>query len=666
MNNSGKPQQSVSDREVDEQQKSKDDSSPESSGSGEGSSTAISGDSLAMSNGNDIGIADRLTDLLVGDGDRDSDLLMQRNTQQEGTVMQWLLALDMQVMGACRADERLKPLLKLNASSGAEDRLLSHLSQHFEPSEVGLLARCLCIPLASVRVGKIKKQGTLLTPTSTRGNLVISLLPTSDLRISFLADDGCTDTLSILRNISDCSSVKIEGIPTDSSGRSFAVRIPNKDPFYFWCSEKSRLLGNELLEKMKNLLKRKPSLAELTGISDSRLERFVHHLRINFLRSNSASEAGQSSQSQNLLSKTSRSRSCNFQVVLSPRPSSFKLRRRTDGGRSETSEKHAASCPSTSNNGKRKLLDSSSGTCLFPSLPMPSSTAAPQISPPYYCWCPPVVSVTTLQTEPFTLPPLSSLFPSLPMPLSTSVPQISPPYYCWCPPVSVTTLQTEPFTLPPLSSLLPMPSPNLSEMPILPLSMSASSQVFTPLMCDPIVHLPVIDICSSGQAYLVNSGPAINVSIPPHHNQFVQETTESEKSARDTLRVLISGSGQMFTPLMCNPIVHLPVIDICSSGQAYLVNSGPAISVSIPPLRNSFVQETMESERSVRDTLQVLISRSGQFPSVVAKSDGGDTNVITGMGLVSARRCIDQGDLVETGGVGLGKDDPSEESSSRE
>ncbi|KAL8257498.1 hypothetical protein R6Q59_029539 [Mikania micrantha] len=244
-----KQQQSVSDREVDEkQQQSNDDSSPEST-TGEEESTANSVDSLAMRDVNDTGLAARLTDFVVGDGDVDSDLLMQRNTQQ-GTGMQWLLDLDMQVMGACRADERLKPLLKVNASSVVEDRLLSHLSQHFEPLEVGMLARCLCNPLASIRVGKIKKQGTLLTPTSIRGNLVISLLPTSDLHISFLADDGCTETLSILRKMSDCSSVMIEGIPTDSSGRSFAVRIPNKDPFYFWCSEKSRILGNGLLEKV--------------------------------------------------------------------------------------------------------------------------------------------------------------------------------------------------------------------------------------------------------------------------------------------------------------------------------------------------------------------------------------------------------------------------------
>ncbi|XP_028123097.1 uncharacterized protein LOC114320170 isoform X2 [Camellia sinensis] len=42
------------------------------------------------------------------------------------------------------------------------------IEQHFEPSEVGMLARCLCIPFVSIRVGKINKQGTLLCPTGTK------------------------------------------------------------------------------------------------------------------------------------------------------------------------------------------------------------------------------------------------------------------------------------------------------------------------------------------------------------------------------------------------------------------------------------------------------------------------------------------------------------------
>lgn len=73
------------------------------------------------------GLAERLTEILVEDGD--GDLLLQRS-DREGSVLQWLQALDMQVMGACRADERLKPLLKMNVSTGAaEDCLLAYLSQ---------------------------------------------------------------------------------------------------------------------------------------------------------------------------------------------------------------------------------------------------------------------------------------------------------------------------------------------------------------------------------------------------------------------------------------------------------------------------------------------------------------------------------------------------------
>ncbi|KAH6827189.1 flocculation protein [Perilla frutescens var. hirtella] len=117
-------------------------------------------------------ISRRLTDIFMEDGNE--DLLLQSSDIGDG-FLQWLQALDMQVMGACRADERLKPLLKLNISSGeAEDRLLAQLcEQHFEPSEVGLLARCLCAPLVSIRVGKINKKGTLLSPTSIRSLLLL-------------------------------------------------------------------------------------------------------------------------------------------------------------------------------------------------------------------------------------------------------------------------------------------------------------------------------------------------------------------------------------------------------------------------------------------------------------------------------------------------------------
>ncbi|XP_056169633.1 uncharacterized protein LOC115664191 isoform X1 [Syzygium oleosum] len=147
-------------------------------------SSVESGPSSRVSRGaaEEIGMAERLTDVFIGGGD--GDLLMQRS-DREDRVLQWLQVLDMQVVGACRADERFKPLLKSSeSSSAAADRLLAHLSQHFEPAEVGILAICFCMPLVSIRVGKIDKQGTLLCPTSTRRSCCQSSLQAASLKYS--------------------------------------------------------------------------------------------------------------------------------------------------------------------------------------------------------------------------------------------------------------------------------------------------------------------------------------------------------------------------------------------------------------------------------------------------------------------------------------------------
>ena len=76
-----------------------------------------------LRSGEENGLIERLNDVLVEEGD--DDLLFR-----EENVLQWLQALDMQVMGACRADERLKPMLKRNGSGGvADDCLLAQLNQ---------------------------------------------------------------------------------------------------------------------------------------------------------------------------------------------------------------------------------------------------------------------------------------------------------------------------------------------------------------------------------------------------------------------------------------------------------------------------------------------------------------------------------------------------------
>ncbi|THG23653.1 hypothetical protein TEA_013742 [Camellia sinensis var. sinensis] len=99
-------------------------------------------------------------------------------------------------------------------------------------------------------------------------------------------------------------------------------------------------------------------------------------------------------------------------------------------------------------------------------------------------------------TESLSLPPLSSLLPATRS--SSVLTPMSPLNVSDLPPMDFPTLLPEPLVR-------------------LPLSRSSSPQIltFTPLMCDPIVHIPVIDVCSSGQGYL---------------------------GARETLRLLISSS----------------------------------------------------------------------------------------------------------------------------
>ncbi|GMH26959.1 hypothetical protein Nepgr_028802 [Nepenthes gracilis] len=547
--------------------------------------------------GNRIGLADRLTEILLENGD--GDLLLQRS-DREGNFLQWLQALDLQVMGACRADERLKPLLKMkNASGGAaEDRLLAHLSQHFEAAEVGLLARCLCVPLVSIRVGKVIKQGTLLCPTSSRGNLNLTMLPSSDLHLSFVGDDDPTERLATFGSVSECSAVIVEEIPQDKSGRCFLINIPQGEIFYFWCSEKSKILGHELLSKMKDLLKRKPTLAEFTGISESHLECFATHLRAYFIGSNASNtpastaaslippldlrsdthQLGASAASFFTSAKPLRSRHSGGQA-LSPRSSSFK----------EGLPRTISSLRNASREKLRRRADAHISTG-------DSLTAAASFRTPDAALNPSDMGKNTDAVGSCSASPLSFLASleksAMPLILSTSqhphIGSLFSPYYCWCPPCTFPLTKPNPrlpfslsesLSLPPLSSLLPASrsasysseaSPfNPADTPLdfppllpdpllqLPFSKQASQQVatFTPLMCDPIVHIPVIDVCSSGQGYLVSAGPAIATSISPLLPKLVspliaQGDTMVDNGARETLRLLIGSSSQSTTPLI--------------------------------------------------------------------------------------------------------------------
>ncbi|KAI6676249.1 hypothetical protein NL676_037045 [Syzygium grande] len=550
--------------------------------------------------GEEIGMAERLTDVVVGGGD--GDLLMQRS-DREDRVLQWLQALDMQVVGACRADERLKPLLKSSgSSSAAEDRLLAHLSQHFEPAEVGILARCFCMPLVSIRVGKIDKQGTLLCPTSTRGNLNLSLLPTSDLRLSFVGDNGQTERLVTLSSSIESSSIVIEEIFEDTSGRSFVLKMLDGNAFYFWCSEKSKLLGIELLRKMRELLNQRPTVAELTGIDRSRLECFAIHLRA-YLMGSAVSKSQASSSGMPILSdgiandvpnasentqsftssKSLRPRYASSQVVkanschqvLSPRASSFKeglaknlTTRSTREKLRKLGENHFAAVDNLSaalpivadtfNSSSCNIIQTqdslennsltpsdvleSLGKLTFPPCLSTSSQVPSLCQPifsPYYCLCPPGPS--TLEHP--VLPPESASASD-----GYSVPSLS----ALLPPVPSSLLMaTQPLNL---GDLPPLDFPTILPDPLACLPKPSSQQIptFTPLMCDPIVHIPVIDVCSAGQGYLVSAGPTVTTAIGPLNPKLVsplipESSSVVEEGARETLRLLISGSSATIT-----------------------------------------------------------------------------------------------------------------------
>lgn len=366
---------------------------------------------------------------------------------------------------------------------------------------------------------------------------------------------------------------------------------------------------------------RKPSIAELTGISESRLDCFATHLRAYLFGSTVDGTATGSSRSDMHLdstneqsdlaqdayfspSKSVRSQQSGNQAVkpnslfqdsLSPRSSSFKgvLPRNLNSLRNAAREKFrrlgdshftvidslttgssaADACPEQyfDNDKLQGAVRSCSfsPSCVLDSLGTLSAprtfnpvSQIPQVGTsllPCYCWCPPGTVPLQSSEEPAQLSSSTLTFPLLP-PLSSLLPVTMP---------STLSAKTPPFNMVDCS-LIDFPS--LVPDSLVHLSMSTSQQIptFTPLMCDSIVHIPVMNVCSSGQGYLVSTGPTISTTIPPLHPQLLNPLiprTDSvvEKGARETLRLLISGSGQTNPPPLLDV---LPAVLTNAAGES--------------------------------------------------------------------------------------------------
>ncbi|GJN24219.1 hypothetical protein PR202_gb11950 [Eleusine coracana subsp. coracana] len=88
-----------------------------------------------------------------------------------------------------------------------------------------------------------------------RGKLNLGLLPSSSMHLTFSGDDGYSEQLALLNNSCDFSEAVIEEIPADTSGRSFEIKISQSKVYYYWCAEKSKEHGMELLTKTKSQIR---------------------------------------------------------------------------------------------------------------------------------------------------------------------------------------------------------------------------------------------------------------------------------------------------------------------------------------------------------------------------------------------------------------------------
>ncbi|KAK4743151.1 hypothetical protein SAY87_001152 [Trapa incisa] len=351
--------------------------------------------------------------------------------------------------------------------------------------------------------------------------------------------------------------------------------------------------------QMKDLIHRRPSIAELTGIDESWLECFATYLRaylmgpaicsntqtsgsscsatstvsvLSSMSKNRPSSSASGSKFPQLRSGSSQASKANslYQGSLSPRISSFKestprslLCSRISTHREKLkkwaenpvmSVENTVSLPpagiSNPKTGAIVKLDVSNigSSPLTPPSQVSISggpSSAQSIFSPYYCWCPPGASTSHLSMSTPGMASPSKDFSHIPSSLIQSAPSA----------LSVSMADLPPFDLP---AFLPDP--------LICLPKPASQQIptFTPFICDTIVHIPVIDVCSAGQGYLVSAPTTVSTSsISPLHpklvNPLIPETDPMvEEGARETLRLLLGRSGVSSSPFV--GVLPLPAV----------------------------------------------------------------------------------------------------------
>jgi hypothetical protein len=83
-----------------------------------------------------------------------------------------------------------------------------------------------------------------------RGYLSLRMLLSSEMRLSFVTDAGITEWIPARSSELETSGVILEYLATDPSGRSFVLKSPGHKLSFFWQSESSKAVGDEMVCKV--------------------------------------------------------------------------------------------------------------------------------------------------------------------------------------------------------------------------------------------------------------------------------------------------------------------------------------------------------------------------------------------------------------------------------
>ena len=90
-----------------------------------------------------------------------------------------------------------------------------------------------------------------------RGYLNLAMLPCSEMQLLFTGDDGVIERIADIKSVDKSNNIALDILDPDPSGRSFVLKECDGGKHFFWQSERSKVLGDELLGDVSSKSKAK-------------------------------------------------------------------------------------------------------------------------------------------------------------------------------------------------------------------------------------------------------------------------------------------------------------------------------------------------------------------------------------------------------------------------